>query len=206
MVNDNAGNLKRITLYSVRSIVLLCAGCAFEISSSELGAMILNALNPDSAVNTGMLSGTIIVIAILLFYFIANSLKKPISSYDNDLPKFLGVVYGFIVSFADNFTGERIKDSLFDGLGAAGMPDYAIVILLIGVGAILFTIDVKVLDTAYEKLRMSDACELQTTTVNREVYIRSWKESRRRVIATAVAVITVIVVLTVVNLTVIAAG
>lgn len=206
MVNDNTGNLKRITLYSARSIVLLCAGCAFEISSSELGAMILNALNPDSAVNTGILSGTIIVIAILLFYFIANSLKKPISSYDNDLPKFLGVVYGFIVSFADNFTGERIKDSLFDGLGAAGMPDYAIVILLIGVGAILFTIDVKVLDTAYEKLRMSDACELQTTTVNREVYIRSWKESRRRVIATAVAVITVIVVLTVVNLTVIAAG
>ena len=206
MVNDNTGNLKRITLYSARSIVLLCAGCAFEISSSELGALILNALNPDSAVNTGILSGTIIVIAILLFYFIANSLKKPISSYDNDLPKFLGVVYGFIVSFADNFTGERIKDSLFDGLGAAGMPDYAIVILLIGVGAILFTIDVKVLDTAYEKLRMSDACELQTTTVNREVYIRSWKESRRRVIATAVAVITVIVVLTVVNLTVIAAG
>ena len=136
-MNDNAGNLKRITLYSTRSIVLLCAGCAFEISSSELGAMILNALNPDSAVNTGMLSGTIIVIAILLFYFIANSLKKPISSYDNDLPKFLGVVYGFIVSFADNFTGERIKDSLFDGLGAAGMPDYAIVILLIGVGAIV---------------------------------------------------------------------
>lgn len=206
MVNDNTGNLKRITLYSARSIVLLCAGCAFEISSSELGAMIMNALNPDSAVNTGILSGIIIVIAILLFYFIANSLKKPISSYDNDLPKFLGVVYGFIVSFADNFTGERIKDSLFDGLGAAGMPDYAIVILLIGVGAILFTIDVKVLDTAYEKLRMSDACELQTTTVNREVYIRSWKESRRRVIATAVAVITVIVVLTVVNLTVIAAG
>ena len=206
MMNDNAGNLKRITLYSTRSIVLLCAGCAFEISSSELGAMILNALNPDSAVNTGMLSGTIIVIAILLFYFIANSLKKPISSYDNDLPKFLGVVYGFIVSFADNFTGERIKDSLFDGLGAAGMPDYAIVILLIGVGAILFTIDVKVLDTAYEKLRMSDACELRTTTVNREVYKRSWKESRRRVIATAVAVITVVIVLTVVNLTVIAAG
>ena len=206
MVNDNTGNLKRITLYSVRSIVLLCAGCAFEISSSELGAMILNALNPDSAVNTGILSGTIIVIAILLFYFIANSLKKPISSYDNDLPKFLGVVYGFIVSFADNFTGERIKDSLFDGLGAAGMPDYAIVILLIGVGAILFTIDVKVLDTAYEKLRMSDACELRTTTVNREVYKRSWKESRRRVIATAVAVITVVIVLTVVNLTVIAAG
>lgn len=206
MVNDNTGNLKRITLYSARSIVLLCAGCAFEISSSELGAMILNALNPDSAVNTGILSGIIIVIAILLFYFIANSLKKPISSYDNDLPKFLGVVYGFIVSFADNFTGERIKDSLFDGLGAAGMPDYAIVILLIAVGAILFTIDVKVLDTAYEKLRMSDACELRPTTVNREVYIRSWKESRRRVIATAVAVITVIVVLTVVNLTVIAAG
>ena len=206
MVNDNTGNLKRITLYSARSIVLLCAGCAFEISSSELGAMIMNALNPDSAVNTGILSGIIIVIAILLFYFIANSLKKPISSYDNDLPKFLGVVYGFIVSFADNFTGERIKDSIFDGLGAAGMPDYAIVILLIAVGAILFTIDVKVLDTAYEKLRMSDACELQTTTVNREVYIRSWKESRRRVIATAVAVITVIVVLTVVNLTVIAAG
>lgn len=206
MVNDNTGNLKRITLYSARSIVLLCAGCAFEISSSELGAMIMNALNPDSAVNTGILSGIIIVIAILLFYFIANSLKKPISSYDNDLPKFLGVVYGFIVSFADNFTGERIKDSLFDGLGAAGMPDYAIVILLIAVGAILFTIDVKVLDTAYEKLRMSDACELRTTTVNREVYIRSWKESRRRVIATAVAVITVIVVLTVVNLTVIAAG
>ena len=206
MVNDNTGNLKRITLYSARSIVLLCAGCAFEISSSELGAMILNALNPDSAVNTGILSGTIIVIAILLFYFIANSLKKPISSYDNDLPKFLGVVYGFIVSFADNFTGERIKDSLFDGLGAAGMPDYAIVILLIGVGAILFTIDVKVLDTAYEKLRMSDACELRTTTVNREVYKRSWKESRRRVIATAVAVITVVIVLTVVNLTVIAAG
>lgn len=206
MVNDNTGNLKRITLYSARSIVLLCAGCAFEISSSELGAMIMNALNPDSAVNTGILSGIIIVIAILLFYFIANSLKKPISSYDNDLPKFLGVVYGFIVSFADNFTGERIKDSLFDGLGAAGMPDYAIVILLIAVGAILFTIDVKVLDTAYEKLRMSDACELQTTTVNREVYIRSWKESRRRVIATAVAVITVVVVLTVVNLTVIAAG
>lgn len=206
MVNDNTGNLKRITLYSARSIVLLCAGCAFEISSSELGAMILNALNPDSAVNTGILSGIIIVIAILLFYFIANSLKKPISSYDNDLPKFLGVVYGFIVSFADNFTGERIKDSLFDGLGAAGMPDYAIVILLIGVGAILFTIDVKVLDTAYEKLRMSDARELRTTTVNREVYIRSWKESRRRVIATAVAVITVVIVLTVVNLTVIAAG
>lgn len=206
MVNDNTGNLKRITLYSARSIVLLCAGCAFEISSSELGAMILNALNPDSAVNTGILSGIIIVIAILLFYFIANSLKKPISSYDNDLPKFLGVVYGFIVSFADNFTGERIKDSLFDGLGAAGMPDYAIVILLIAVGAILFTIDVKVLDTAYEKLRMSDACELRPTTVNREVYIRSWKESRGRVIATAVAVITVVVVLTVVNLTVIAAG
>lgn len=206
MVNDNTGNLKRITLYSARSIVLLCAGCAFEISSSELGAMIMNALNPDSAVNTGILSGIIIVIAILLFYFIANSLKKPISSYDNDLPKFLGVVYGFIVSFADNFTGERIKDSIFDGLGAAGMPDYAIVILLIAVGAILFTIDVKVLDTAYEKLRMSDACELQTTTVNREVYIRSWKESRRRVIATAVAVITVIVVLTVVNMSVIAAG
>lgn len=206
MVNDNTGNLKRITLYSARSIVLLCAGCAFEISSSELGAMIMNALNPDSAVNTGILSGIIIVIAILLFYFIANSLKKPISSYDNDLPKFLGVVYGFIVSFADNFTGERIKDSIFDGLGAAGMPDYAIVILLIAVGAILFTIDVKVLDTAYEKLRMSDSCELRTTTVNREVYIRSWKESRRRVIATAVAVITVIVVLTVVNLTVIAAG
>lgn len=147
---------KRVGFYACRAGIWFVIGGALEIGTSIFADGLNNAL---AKLDIWGIVGSIVVavIAFLINCYKASKVH-PIYSMDNDLSTGLFVLFAMVLPFLDNFLAGRFFP---DGIDISNTGKYVIGVVLCIIALILMVIDIKVIDSFYEKINGISHIEFQ---------------------------------------------